>query len=451
MAESKPKPNTQHEQPQKVASEAPEHPALAAGVELVGEMEESGFRDRQWLVMRGDRFVQLPELLYRVAEKADGHRTYEEIAAVLTRSTDWIFTPENVRQIVQSKLLPLGIVAPKGDEAQRSVRAGGAGPSPLRVNARTELLGPGAINPITGVLQALFHPFVLVPVLVVAVLAQAWAFLAHGLGGALREVLYAPGLILVVLGILFVAGVVHEFGHAAALRYGGGKVRGMGAGFYLVYPVLYTDTTDAYRLGRWARVRTDLGGFYFHLIFALGLVYLYAVTGQEFLLLAVLLIDVGMVYQCMPFVRFDGYWALADLTGIPDFFSQMGAFLRSVIPLKRWRGAKLPDLKPWVKTLFILYIATTIPILALLLFFLVTRLPVAMGVAWHSLTLLAGEFSLALDGRNLVGMATAGLQAFILFLQMLGIVYLLYTLGRTITLLVLRRIRRRSGGPVAER
>ena len=42
-----------------------------------------------------------------------------------------------------------------------------------------------------------------------------------------------------------------------------------------------------------------------------------------------------MEYQCRPFVRFDGYWALADLTSIPDFFSQTGAFLKSVLPLPR--------------------------------------------------------------------------------------------------------------------
>lgn len=423
--------------------ELPEHPALAPGVELIGGMEESGFRDRQWLVKRGDRFVQLTELLYRVAEQADGGSTHEEMAEKLTRSTDYAFTPENVRQLLGSKLLPLGIVAPVGDEATTRV---GTGPvtSPLRVNARTELLGAEAITPVTGVLQVLFRPAILVPTLVVAVLAQVWVFLSHGLGGALREVLYAPGLILVVLGILFVSGVVHEFGHAAALGYGGGRVRGMGAGFYLVYPVLYTDTTDAYRLGRWAKVRTDLGGFYFHLIFALGLVGLYAVTGQEFLLLAVLMIDMGIVYQCMPFVRFDGYWALADLTGIPDFFSQMGAFLRSVLPLRRWRGAKLPDLKPWVKTVFVLYILTTIPILALLLFLLVTRLPVTLAVAWDSLGLLAGKFSLALAGRDLLGMTSSGLQAFILSLQVLGILYLLYSLVRTLGVILLRRMRRRS-------
>lgn len=434
-------------EPGETASQAPELPALGTGVELIGEMEESGFRDRQWLAKRGERFVQLSELLYRVAEQADGKSTHEDMAERLTRSTSWIFTAENVRQIVRSKLVPLGIVAPVGDGTGSVEHAVGTGASPLRVNARTELLGPAAIDPITGVLKTLFRPFVLVPVLLSAVVAQAWAFLSHGLGGALQEVIYAPGLILVLLGILLLSGVVHEFGHAAALRYGGGKVRGMGAGLYLVYPVLYTDTTDAYRLGRRAKVRTDLGGFYFHLIFALGLVGLYAVTGQEFLLLAVLMIDMGILYQCMPFVRFDGYWALADLTGIPDFFSQMGAFLRSVVPLKRWRGAKLPDLKPWVKAVFVLYVATTIPVLALLLFFLVTRLPNTAALVWHSLTLLAGQFSIALDEGNLVGMTTSALQAFILSLQMLGILYLLYVLGRT-AILLFRRARKRRGANV---
>ena len=82
----------------------------------------------------------------------------------------------------------------------------------------------------------------------------------------------------------------------------------------------------------WARVRTDLGGFYFSLIFALGLIGVYAATGIGLLLIPVLLIDIDVVYQCLPFVRLDGYWALADLTGIPDFFSLMGPFVASIGP-----------------------------------------------------------------------------------------------------------------------
>jgi putative peptide zinc metalloprotease protein len=419
----------------------PEFPALAPDVELLGEMQGSGFKEPQCLVRRGERFMQLTELLYRVAEQADGKSTHEEMAEGVTRSTEWLVSSENVRQLLASKLLPLGIVALPEGVALQAPAVEERTTSPLRVNARTRLLGPGAIDPITRVLKVLFAPFVLVPVLLVVVLAHAWLYAVHGLGGAVRAVLYAPGLALPLLGVLFVSGVFHEFGHAAALRYGGGRARGMGFGLYLVYPALYTDTTDSYRLGRWARVRTDLGGFYFHLIFALGLVALYLLTGSEFLLVAVLLINLDIVYQCLPFVRFDGYWALADATGIPDFFSQMGAFLKSVSPVARWRrGNRLPDLKPWVKALFAAYVMVTVPVLSLLLFVLITRLPGIGATAWDSLLAQAAVFSQALDNGYLAGMALSVAQMLILGLQMLGITYLLYSVGRRLVGALWKRI-----------
>ena len=316
--------------------EVPEHPSLAPNVRLVGEMKGTGFKDRQWLVQRDDRFVQVTELLYRVAEQADGDRTLEEIAARVTEATDWIVVGDDVQLLLRTRLVPMGLISSTdkafGENASRS-RA----PSPLALGLRAKVLGPRVIEPIAGVLQYLFAPLVLVPILVLVALAHGWLYFVHGVAGSFSEVIYTPGLLLAVLAILLLSGVFHEFGHASALRYGGGEVRGMGAGIYLIYPVFYTDVTDGYRLGRGARVRVGLGGFYFHLIFALGLLALYLTTGQEFLLFAVFLINLDIVRQNVPFARLDGYWVLADLTGVPDFFSQMGAFLRSVLPLRRWK------------------------------------------------------------------------------------------------------------------
>jgi hypothetical protein len=67
----------------------PEQPALAPSVQLVGEMQGSGFKDRQWLIQRDGHYIQVTELLYRVAELANGERTLREIAAELTERTDW--------------------------------------------------------------------------------------------------------------------------------------------------------------------------------------------------------------------------------------------------------------------------------------------------------------------------------------------------------------------------
>lgn len=424
----------------RTAEQAPEKPTLAPGVRLVGELRETGFEDRQWLVERDGKFVQLTELLYRVAERADGERTPEEIAAGMTDTTEWTVGSDDVRFLIEEKLVPMGLISPA--EGSEAPSGGQRTSSPLQLTARIRVIGLRAIEPFTRVLQFLFLPFVIVPVLGAVVAAHVWLYAFHGIGDAFREALYQPGALLVVLAAMLAAGVFHEFGHAAALRYGGGRVRGMGAGFYLIYPVLYTDVTDSYRLARRARVRVDLGGFYFHLILALGIMGAYLISGREFLLFIVLLTSIDIVRQCLPFVRFDGYWTLADLTGIPDFFSQMGAFLRSVLPLPRWKGARLPRLKPWVRVVFAAYVATAVPVLALLLYFLVTRLPFIVSTIWGAFLSQTEVFSRALDdGEFLTGAASAS-QALILGLQMAAVAFLLYKIGTSLVLSLWRRVAR---------
>jgi putative peptide zinc metalloprotease protein len=247
------------------------------------------------------------------------------------------------------------------------------------------------------VLRHLFHPPVLISILAIAAFAHSWVFFSRGVAGAIHQALYTPGLLLMVLGLIFLSGIFHEFGHAAALSYGGGKVRGMGAGLYLIFPAFYTDVTDAYRLGRWARVRVDLGGFYFNLIFSLGIMGLYAITGQEFLLLVVLFIVLDILRQMLPFIRLDGYWTFADLTGIPDLFSQVGPYLRSVLPIPGWKGPRLPNLRTWVKVAFGAHIAITVPILLTLLFLMIRGIPRILATGWESAQVHISIFLAARD------------------------------------------------------
>jgi putative peptide zinc metalloprotease protein len=405
-----------------------ERPALAPTVRLIGELQDSGFVDRQWLVQRDGQFIQVTELLYRLLERIDGRRTLQDIAADVTQVIPRIISADQVGYLVRTRLLPLGLIAPPpgvaGASGQRT--RGQQGPSPLRVNLRMKMVGPRVIDPITRVLQVLYRPGLLVPLLVAAVVAHGWLYLGHGVSAAIYQALYTPGLLLAVLAIMLLGGIVHEFGHAAALRRGGGKVRAMGAGFYFAYPAFYTDTTDSYRLGRWARVRTDLGGFYFHLLFALAIIGFYTLTQQEFLLLVVVLVNAEILRQLLPLGRLDGYWVLADLTGIPDLFSQMGPYLRSVLPSSAQRQHKLPRLKPWVTVIFAVYIAVTVPLLVLFFLFLVTRLPTAVAIVRRAAVIQVQAFSLAEYRGDLVGMAASVAQLLIFGLELVGIGVLLY-------------------------
>ena len=140
----------------------------------------------------------------------------------------------------------------------------------------------------------------------------------------------------------------HEFGHAAACRYGGATPGAMGTGLYLVWPAFYTDVTDSYRLGRGGRLRVDLGGLYFNAIVAVAMFGVWAVTGWDALLLVIATQLLQMVRQLAPMVRFDGYHLLADLTGVPDLYPRIKPTLRGLLP-RHWGDPQATALKPWAR------------------------------------------------------------------------------------------------------
>src|SRR5919197_6761651 len=92
-----------------------DEPRRSPNVRLVGEQLDTGFRERQWLVERDGRFLQVSELLYRILERADGRHGLAAIADAVTEATQWTVTPAHVREIVQAKLAPAGLVVADGD------------------------------------------------------------------------------------------------------------------------------------------------------------------------------------------------------------------------------------------------------------------------------------------------------------------------------------------------
>ena len=91
-------------------------PRLAPGIELLGELKDSGFAEPRSLVRRADgQMIQLSRLLYLVACPDGRHprrptTSRARSAAELGRT----LTAEQVRYLITAKLAPLGIVAGQG-------------------------------------------------------------------------------------------------------------------------------------------------------------------------------------------------------------------------------------------------------------------------------------------------------------------------------------------------
>ena len=386
-------------------------------------MPGTGYRAAQWLIQRGDRYLQVSEILYRIAELCDGSRTDEEIAVLVSAETRRNVAAGDVRAVVDSKLVPAGIIGDGAAAATAPRRS-----SPLGVQLGTKVIGPATIEPLARVAQIFFAPGVAIVALVASIGAHLWLYRAHGLGPAFEGVLLEPWRMAALGGIAFSAAAFHELGHATALRVAGGRARGMGFGFYLVYPVLFTDVTDSYRLGRWRRLLTDVGGFYFNLVFALGLFAAYAISRQDWILVAVAIIDFEILHQLLPLGRLDGYWILADLTGIPDFFTIGGAFARNATG----GHAPLPRLRPLAKVIVAVYLALIVPIFVVLTYLVARSAPRVAKATLESFLIQATRFDEARAAEDLWrGVAAMG-QGMILLLPLLGVVLFLFGMARWI-------------------
>jgi putative peptide zinc metalloprotease protein len=391
-------------------------PQPAPNLQFAGQMKDGAFEGNQYLVEREGQFMQLSELLLLTLAHVDGKRSIEEIATGVSQKAFRQVTPDNVRALL-AKLVPLGLVAGADGKLAPSARERAA-QSPMQVQFKMAVIPPAVTNAVTSVFSVLYFPPIVVAVLIASIAAHAWFYLIHGVSKSVHDVLYSPGLILILLGFFVLSAAFHELGHGAGLKYSGGTVRAMGAGLYLVYPVFYTDITDAYRLSRGKKLRTSLGGFYFNLIFSLGVLGLYMLTGAEFLLIVMALIDLEILFQMLPFVRMDGYWILADLSGIPDFFTQMGAFIRAKLGKDH---DDVPELKPWAKRIFIIYTLIVVPLIALLVFLAIKTFPSVFATALDSGSKLAGTAGEGLAKGDAIAVAAAIAQIAILGLQVLGL------------------------------
>ena len=154
-----------------------------------------------------------------------------------------------------------------------------------------------------------------------------------------QQVEKLPGL--AIYGcVLILLKAVHELGHAfTTVRYGC-RVPTMGVAFMMGAPVLYTDTTDSWRLtSKRQRLAIVGGGVAAEFIVAgLALVcwpFLPDGLSRE-LCIAIMTTSIAtsIFVNMNPFMRFDGYYALSDYLDVPNL--QARAFAIARWKIREW-------------------------------------------------------------------------------------------------------------------
>ena len=143
------------------------------------------------------------------------------------------------------------------------------------------------------------------------------------------------GLAAIGIGLIF-AKIAHELAHAYAAKREGLAVPTMGIALMVLYPVLYTDTTAAWRLtDRARRLRIGYAGMAIELAIAAWMTLAWSfmpdgpVRSAAFILATTTWI-MTLAVNLNPFMRFDGYFLFSDALDMPNL--QDRAFR-----LARWR------------------------------------------------------------------------------------------------------------------
>jgi putative peptide zinc metalloprotease protein len=410
-------------------------PSLDPGVELLGEYQGSGYRQPPSLVRRSDgQILQLPPLLYEVLKAIDGERGSAEIAASVSDQVQRSFANEDIDFLINEKLRPQHLVTdPDGSST--------ALPKPdpfLAFRYRIGVVSERVSAALGATFKPLFFPPVLIILLIGLIVADWWIFFDVGVAQALRQALYHPDLFLPLLAAVVLSAAFHEIGHASACRYGGARPGRMGCGLYLAWPAFYTDVSDAYRLGRRGRLRTDLGGVYFNVVVILITTGVYAATHNlQALLLLVVIEHVEIAHQLLPVVRLDGYYIVADLTGVPDLFARIGAILRSLL---FWRAAdpQVTALKRWVRVAVTAWVMIVVPLLILELLIMLIHMPRILGTSWDSADRLARAAGPAFGRGNVLRGLSDSLQILVLAIPITGILLGVLQLFRKVSIWVWR-------------
>jgi putative peptide zinc metalloprotease protein len=409
--------------PPSAATEPTTQAALgrAEGIELLGPLHGSGYRDGAALVRRADgQVVQLGPLLYALLECADGQCDRDAVAAAVSERIGRAVTPDQVDQLAH-KLAQQGLLA--GTEHAAPPRRNPL----LALRWKVLVTNPRVTRRITAPFAQLFRPWIMWPTLAAFGVVCWFVLIDKGVASATAEAFNSPALLLLVFAIAVISAGIHELGHAAACKYGGGTPGGMGAGLYLVWPAFYTDVTDAYRLPRRSRLRVDLAGLYFNAIVAVVTTVVWYFVRRDALLLLVALQLIQMVKQLSPVIRADGYHILADATGVPDLYAHMGPTLRRLLPWRRREPSALTGKARLVVTLWVLIV---VPVLLALMVGAVLLLPRLLTSAWDSGHHIAGALPAQIAHGHVVDALASMLRLVALVLPALGSLYICVRLLR---------------------
>jgi putative peptide zinc metalloprotease protein len=384
----------------------------------------SSSREQKYVVRLGDeKSYVISENLKRVLELLNGTRTLTEVAEALSAEQRTRVTDAQMREVVRRLIKQYDLIKEVADESQSDRLS----TSHLETQKRKKFSLELALHfpiipmrlalPVTSRLTWLFDP--LIVTISLASIALAHLALFSGWFGPFPTLPFGPSDILFYYGLALATSLFHEFGHATACRRYDCEHGAIGFLLYMVFPALYINLSNAWRLPGRQRAVVDIGGIYFQLLTTVPFYIAYLCLGDPRYAAVILSIDLMALISLNPVLKFDGYWLLVDLSGLVNLRARSWRVAKEVVLWGVGRNESIPTLNEisgrGKKLLLVTYSFLAIGMFSSFVFFLITFAP-------SRIVLLAGSV------QQVVGGNAKGVMPIVKHLSnlLVGLVFLIF-------------------------
>lgn len=261
---------------------------------------------------------------------------------------------QGLRSLAQRWDVPEAALQAELGQSLATLTQGSAKQSYIR--AGITVLPAGWVQRLANGLLPLFRWPVVLAVGLAATLMLLDLFFFKSVGGSeLRRMDLTALDWLLAYAFIVIVLLFHELGHATGLRATGQLPQQIGFGFFLIFPVFYANVSNAWLVGRRARVLVNLGGIYFQMLGAILLYAAIAMTDGHTRAWLSLAFKSNLATACfvlIPFIRNDGYWLLADALGIHDLYQRAGGMCWII--MQRWLARRPVTAKEYFMGLYAL-------------------------------------------------------------------------------------------------
>ena len=305
-------------------------------------LDQSSPKPSYLLKTHSGRHLKISSQAYHLLKAVATGISFEAIAEHMTRKQQRVVCGEDVQKTYQHII-------------DQIAQAGGLEQKAQGFWLKTAFLSARVVYPVTCITSHLFHPLVLV---LLAIMSAVVGYLIYPAFTQPEFTLVNTSNTLTTYVLFLIGVVMHELGHASASTRYGVKPGEIGFAIYWIYPVFYSNVTNAWSLKRWQRVVVDIGGVYFQLITCVVYLLVYAVYGWQPAREATLLVLYSCLLSLNPVLKFDGYWVVADALGVTNLSQHTKQLLQGFV--QRIKGQPVQKQQELGKLEFILILYTCI-------------------------------------------------------------------------------------------